>query len=79
MTRTQNEMILEHLVAGYSITALEALYDFGCFRLASRISDLKKAGYDIESNWKAIRAKKTNRVVKIKEYRLRQLEIDLGT
>ena len=50
MTRTQNEMILEHLVAGYSITALEALYDFGCFRLASRISDLKKAGYDIESN-----------------------------
>ena len=76
---TQAESILNHLKEGKSITPLEALYDFGCFRLASRISDLKKAGHDIESKWKPVRAKKTNRVVKIKEYRLRQLAMTLGT
>ena len=29
---------------------MEALEWFGCFRLASRISDLKKAGHDIRMN-----------------------------
>lgn len=32
-----------------SITAAEALSEFGCFRLAARISDLKKMGYEINS------------------------------
>ena len=31
-----------------SITALEAIRDIGCFRLASRITDLKRKGYRIE-------------------------------
>jgi hypothetical protein len=30
-----------------SINPLEAFYDIGCMRLASRISDLRKKGYDI--------------------------------
>lgn len=32
-----------------SITQYEALNELGCMRLASRISDLKKDGYIIES------------------------------
>lgn len=44
---TQNAQIAAYLQAGNSITALEALELFGCFRLASRISDLRKANYDI--------------------------------
>jgi hypothetical protein len=44
---TQTQQILEHLSHGGSITPLEALQQFGCFRLASRISELRKAGHHI--------------------------------
>jgi len=52
---SQNEMILDYLQRGNSLTSLEALNLFGCFRLASRINDLKnkiineKLPYEIES------------------------------
>lgn len=46
---TQNQKILHYLVDHGSITPLEALSTFGCMRLASRISDLKKEGYPITS------------------------------
>lgn len=45
---TQSERILDHMKKHGSITAIEALNEYGVFRLASRISDLKKEGYDIE-------------------------------
>lgn len=44
---TQNEMIINHLREYGSITQLEALRDYGCMRLASRISDLRKTGIKI--------------------------------
>ena len=44
---TQTQQIFEHLSRGGSITPLEALSEFGCFRLASRISELRKAGHPI--------------------------------
>ena len=44
----QNAKILEHLNSGRSITAIEALQLYGCFRLAARIHDLKKAGVPIK-------------------------------
>ena len=44
---TQCDRILRHLKTGATITAIEALNMFGCFRLAARISDLRKAGNDI--------------------------------
>ena len=47
--KTQNQMILEYLQAGYSLTPLEALNKFGCFRLGARIWDLHKAGFNIKS------------------------------
>lgn len=43
---TQNDQILKHLKKG-PITPMEALNDYGCFRLASRINDLKNAGHNI--------------------------------
>ena len=39
---SQNKKIAEWLKAGNSITAMEALNMFNCFRLASRITDLKQ-------------------------------------
>jgi len=46
---SQCEDIKAHLQAGYSLTALEALQRFQCFRLAARISDLKKEGMHIDA------------------------------
>ena len=46
---TQNERVLQYMIDFGSITQLEALQNFGCMRLASRISDLRKKGYHIES------------------------------
>lgn len=46
---TQNKQILDYLKSGKSITAIDALNKFKCFRLASRIADLKGLGYNIES------------------------------
>jgi hypothetical protein len=51
MTNTsQKEKIAARLKNGLSITPLEALSLYGCFRLASRISELKKEGLDIVCN-----------------------------
>lgn len=46
---TQNERILWYMTNYGGITQLEALRDLGVMRLASRISDLRKAGHDIKS------------------------------
>lgn len=46
---SQEEQILEHLRSGNTLTPLEALQRFGCFRLGARVWDLKQAGHDIRS------------------------------
>lgn len=46
---TQNDAIKQHLLSGKPITPLDALQKYGCFRLAARIDDLRKAGLDIET------------------------------
>lgn len=45
----QKYQILNHLQSGKKITPLEALDQFGCMRLASRISELRDEGYPIET------------------------------
>lgn len=45
---TQNEMVIKYIEDHGSITPLEAEVNLGIMRLASRISDLKSAGYHIE-------------------------------
>jgi len=47
MTETQTAQILAHLKTGRSITPLDALEWFGCFRLGARIYDLKQGGHNI--------------------------------
>ena len=46
---TQCELVLNYIEEHGSITARQA-YKIGIMRLASRISDLKKAGFDIKSD-----------------------------
>jgi hypothetical protein len=44
----QNEIVLHKLKAGESITAKDAL-QFGCFRLAARVRDLRERGVEIRT------------------------------
>ena len=46
---TQTEQIVKHLNRRGSITPLEALEKFGCFRLAARILELRESGLSIET------------------------------
>ena len=45
---SQNKAIKAHLEKGNSITAMQALKQFGCFRLAARIKNLKDEGMNIQ-------------------------------
>ncbi len=50
---TQCARILRHMRDYGSITSLEAMKEYGIMRLASRITDLKRQGYIIESTTEA--------------------------
>ena len=51
-TPTQCERILRHLNDFGTITSREAMMEYGIYRLASRISDLKKQGYTFNVSFK---------------------------
>ena len=46
---TQNQKIANYLNKGKSLTPIEALNKFNCFRLAARISDLRNDGMLIKT------------------------------
>lgn len=46
---TQTERIKRYIEENGSITSLEAMEQLGVMRLASRISDMRKAGMQIEA------------------------------
>ena len=46
-TDSQNTLIKGWLLNGHSLTTLDALTMFGCFRLSARISNLKDQGMNI--------------------------------
>lgn len=48
---TQAQRILIYLKTGKTLTPLEALKKFGCFRLAARIGDLRSQGHTIWTNY----------------------------
>lgn len=54
---SQCKKVLEYMREHGSISQLEALREFGCMRLASRISDLKAAGYDISREFEPFTAR----------------------
>jgi len=46
---SQTQAIKQHLERGQAITPLEALQQYGCLRLAARISDLRDQGMKIRT------------------------------
>lgn len=47
---SQEQQILKALKKGRRITPLDALTEWGCFRLGGRIYDLKQKGYNIKTD-----------------------------
>jgi hypothetical protein len=62
---TQTDQILAHLKNGGTLTPLEALDKFGCFRLGARIWDLKREGHDIQTEFVSVGSQK-----KVARYRM---------
>ena len=54
MSESQNKLILEYLEIGNKITPLEALYQFGSFRLSAVIFELRQEGYNIITHKKKV-------------------------
>ena len=48
-TTSQSAKVLYYLQNYGSLTAIQALELFACFRLAARINDLKEAGHNIQT------------------------------
>ena len=62
---SQCAMIKDWLESGKAIDGMIALNLFGCFRLPSRIHDLKERGMKITDRWKT-----TESGTRVKEYLL---------
>tara|TARA_R110000765_G_scaffold89550_2_gene170785 strand:+ start:179 stop:427 length:249 start_codon:yes stop_codon:yes gene_type:complete len=46
---SQSNRILKHMQEGYGITPITALQNYGCFRLAAVVFDLKREGHNIKT------------------------------
>ena len=66
---TQKERVLQYMELHGTISALEALSELGCYRLAARIADLKKDGHLISSSMETVKNRYGD-AVSIAVYRL---------
>ena len=62
----QNNQILKYLQTGKSLTPMDALKRFGCFRLGARIYDLRRDGHSIMSQMVEVGDKRVARYTLIK-------------
>lgn len=66
---TQTQRVLDYMHDFGSITSLEAIVDLGVHRLASRVSELKKAGYPIVSEFVPVK-NRYGETCHVKRYRV---------
>ena len=66
---TQNERILDYIREYGGISQLEALKELGVMRLASRISDLRRRGYTINSTVEQVK-NRYGETCRVKRYSL---------
>lgn len=71
---THNQLIRQRLLDGGSITGMEALNEFGCYRLASRISDLRREGLKIKKTMETGINRVTGKPVTYARYYLAKTE-----
>lgn len=68
---TQCIRILAYMEKYGSITQFEALNELGVMRLASRISNLRKVGYDIDCEWVDV-VNRFGEKCRVKKYSIRK-------
>lgn len=73
MNATQKERIIELSKEVGWVDQLMALRECGCMRLASRISDIKRDGYHVESRMKEVK-NRWGESCYVKEYRVNEQE-----
>ena len=66
---SQKELVVDYMNRYSSITPLEAMQDLGIYRLTSRITDLRKDGYLVGSEWVEV-PKRGGGTTRVKSYRL---------
>lgn len=71
-TDTHKRLIRRRLIEGGSISPLEALRDYGCYRLASRISDLRREGLNITKRMEEDVSRVTGKTVRYSRYYIEQ-------
>lgn len=65
---TQKTLIMEHLKRFGSIEPLTALREYGCYRLSARISELRKEGVNIRTEYLERRGKITGFISNFANY-----------
>lgn len=68
--KSQKTMVLEYMQEHGSIEPLQALSDLGCYRLGSRICDLRQDGYNIKTDLVTMKSKVTGNAVTFARYSL---------
>jgi hypothetical protein len=66
---SQCQLIVDYMNRFTWINPLDAIINCGCYRLASRITDLKKKGYLIIDEWMEVPTR-TGGTTRVKRYRL---------
>ena len=72
---TQCEKILAHMKRYGEITPLDAIREYGCMRLSSRIVDLKKQGVPIRSRMVQV-ANRSGEPVRVAAYSIKEERTD---
>lgn len=70
MSDTQKQKILDHLAKHESITTFEAFSELGITKLTTRISELRRDGYDITSETVMLHDDKGKVTTRFNRYKL---------
>lgn len=68
---SQNALIVDYIRKYGRITPLDAMRDLGVMRLSSRISDMRRLGYEVIDEWVSVE-NRWGEKVKVKSYRLEE-------
>ncbi|MCQ2058703.1 MAG: helix-turn-helix domain-containing protein [Bacteroidaceae bacterium] len=65
---SQSQLVIQHLTNIGTLEPLQALREYGIYRLGARISELRRAGYAISKTWITTKSRITGRDVRFAQY-----------
>ena len=76
VTKSQNELVLQHLQQGKSITGMQALILYGIMHLPKRINLLKEQGHNITGQYITV-TKANGTTAYVKQYAITNSSFDV--